>query len=234
MCSTCCPRLGLPADASLPSTGSSGASSPASTVLPKRYDFLPPIPPHFVAFVWRYLSAHSFGSLPSGRVRRRGPELVTRYLRPGLSLRRRQDLPGSRETPIVRLPCSVDAGRTVVTRPLWCNSMAPGVGKAEAPTKGLSTLNSMAFGLAVYASPGGLPHHDARLASSRWSDATGRAFLPEGFDERFQSACLHLLPLSRALLGAIPSTGVSKRTCVRAPVMAASVLLGRHFRSAFQ
>src|SRR5262249_26291391 len=33
----------------------------------------------------------------------------------------------------------------------------------------------MAFGLAVYASPGGLPRLDARLASSRWSDATGRA-----------------------------------------------------------
>src|SRR5262249_15607115 len=61
-------------------------------------------------------------------------------------------------------------------------------------------------GLAVYASPGGLPHHDARLASSRWSDATGRAFHPQGSDERFQSACLHLVPLSRALPGAIPST----------------------------
>src|SRR3954464_13238357 len=33
----------------------------------------------------------------------------------------------------------------------------------------------MAFGLAVYASPCGLPRFDARLASSRWSDATGRA-----------------------------------------------------------
>ena len=78
--------------------------------------------------------------------------------------------------PHCRLPCSVDAGRTADTRPVRCSSVAPGMGKAEAPTKGLSTLNSMAFGLAAYASPGGLPHHDARLASSRWSDATGRAF----------------------------------------------------------
>ena len=78
MCPTCVPRWGLPADASLPSPGSSGASSPASPVLPKRYDFLPPIPPHFVAFAWRYLNVHSFGSLPGGRVRRRGLELVTR------------------------------------------------------------------------------------------------------------------------------------------------------------
>jgi hypothetical protein len=83
MCSACFPRSSLSTDASLPSTGSSGASSPASTVLSKRYDFLPPIPPHFVTFVWRYLSAHSLCSLPGGRVRRRGRELVTRYLQPG-------------------------------------------------------------------------------------------------------------------------------------------------------
>src|SRR5262249_61626349 len=127
MCSTCFPRSGLPADASLPSTGSSGASSPASTVVSKRYDFLPPVPPHFVAFAGRYLNVHSFCSLPSGRVRRRGLELVTRQLRPGYSPRRRQDLPSSRGTPIARLPCSVDAGRTAVTRPLQCSSAAPGM-----------------------------------------------------------------------------------------------------------
>jgi len=55
MCSTCFPRSVLSADASLPFTGSSGASSPASTVIPKRCDFLPSIPPRFVAFAWRYL-----------------------------------------------------------------------------------------------------------------------------------------------------------------------------------
>ena len=79
MCSTCFPRSSLPADASLSSTGSSEASSPASTVLSRRCDFLP----RFVAFAWRYLSVHSFFSLPGGRVRRRGLELVTRYLQPG-------------------------------------------------------------------------------------------------------------------------------------------------------
>src|SRR5262245_32560834 len=83
MCSACFPRPSLPTDASLPSTGSPGASSPASTVLSRRYDSLPPVPPHFVAFVWRYLRVHSFFSLLAGRVRRQGLELVTRCLRPG-------------------------------------------------------------------------------------------------------------------------------------------------------
>src|SRR5262249_27116195 len=76
--------------------------------------------------------------------------------------------------------------------------------------KGLSTLASRAFGRAVYAAPGGLPHRDARLASSRWSDAPGRAFHPQGSYERFQSACLHLLLLSRAVLSAITSTAVCR------------------------
>ena len=45
----------------------------------------------------------------------------------GISLRKRQDLPGSWGTPSVRSPCSVDAGRTAVTRPLQCRSVAPGM-----------------------------------------------------------------------------------------------------------
>src|SRR5262245_59622312 len=83
--------------------------SPASQVLSRRYDVPPPVPPHFVAFAWRYLSVHSFFSLPDGRVHHRGLELMTRYLRPGFSLRKRQDLPSSWRTPNVRSPCSVDA-----------------------------------------------------------------------------------------------------------------------------
>ena len=74
------------------------------------------------------------------------------------------------------------------------------------PRWGLSTLNSMASGLAVYASPSELPQLDARLTSSCWSGSTGRAFHPQGSDERFQSCGLHLVPLSQALLGAMDVT----------------------------
>jgi hypothetical protein len=87
-------------------------------------------------------------------------------------------------------PCyietTVDAGRTAGTRPVRCSSVAPGIRTTEAPTKGLSTFNNMAFGLAVYASQCGLSTPHARLASSRWSDTTGRAFHPQGSNERFQ------------------------------------------------
>src|SRR5262249_19570875 len=89
----CRRRSEVPADASLPFTGSSGASAPASSVLSRRYDFLPPIPPHFVAFAGRYPRVHSFASVPGGRVRRRGPELLTRS--PGRELA--EETTGSRK-----------------------------------------------------------------------------------------------------------------------------------------
>ncbi len=108
--------------------------------------------------------------------------------------RRRQDLPSSWGTPIVRLHMFFDSGRTACTRPFRCSSVAPTMTKAKAPTIGLSKLNSMAFGLAVYASQCRLPEHHARLASSRWSDATGRASHPQGSNERFQSVSLHAHP----------------------------------------
>jgi hypothetical protein len=34
--------------------GPGGSGSPASSLLPRRCDSLPPVPPHFVAFAWRY------------------------------------------------------------------------------------------------------------------------------------------------------------------------------------
>ena len=134
---------------------------------------------------------HSLLSLPGGRVRRQGLELVTRYLQPGIRRGANRVLPSSWGTTIVRLHMfQSDAGRTACTRPLQYSSVAPERPSTKAPTKGLSTLNSMAFGLAVYASQDGLPRHHARLASGCWSGATGRAFHPQDSDERFQSSLL--------------------------------------------
>ena len=82
-------------------------------------------------------------------------------------------------TPIVRLHMfHSDAGRTADTRPLQCRDVALGARKAKAPTKGLSTLNSMAFGLAVYASQCGLPR-----PTQNSLPAAGQA-LPDGLSTR--------------------------------------------------
>ena len=77
---------------------------------------------------------HSLLSLPGGRVRRQGLELVTRYLRPGIRRGANRVLPSSWGTTIVRLHMfPSDAGRTACTRPLECSSVAPVRPSAEAP-----------------------------------------------------------------------------------------------------
>ena len=45
----------------------------------------------------------------------------------------------------------------------------------------ISGLNRTASALADYASPGGLPTQDARLASGRWPSSPGRDWLPAEF-----------------------------------------------------
>ncbi len=200
MCSACFPRLSLLADASLSSTGSSRASSPASSVLSKRYDALLPS---------RRTSFPSLGGTSAFTrcVRSLADECAAKAWSwyPGVSNRGVAEeatgspkFLGNLDGPFAMF--QTDAGRTACTRPLQCSSVALGHRKAKAPTKGLSALNSMAFGLAVYASQCGLLQHHARLASSCWSGSTGRAFHPQGSDERFQSCRLHLIPLSQACL----------------------------------
>src|SRR5262245_64506273 len=125
----------------VPPLAPAGYRSPASTVLSRRYDLLPPVPPHFVAFVWRYLQRSLVLFAPRRTSAPPRPGVGDPVAPAGMSLRRRQDLPSSWGTAIVRLPCSVDAGRTAGTRPVKCRSVAPGRGTAEAPAKGLSTLH---------------------------------------------------------------------------------------------
>lgn len=118
----------------------------------------------------------------------------------GNSLRNRQDLPSSWGIPIVRLHMFSRRRQDCWHQTIKCRSVALASGIAKAPTKGLSTLNSMAFGLAVYASPDELPTFDVRLASGRWSVSTRRAFHPQDSCERFQICFLHFTLLSQACL----------------------------------
>ncbi len=122
---------------------------------------------------------HSFCSLPGGRVRRRGLELVTRYLRPGFQRGndRTSQVPGEPQLSVCTCSNPTPAGLLAPDRS-QCSSVAPGITKAKAPTKGLSTLNSMAFGLAVYASPSELPN-----PTQNSLPAAGQA-LPDGLSTR--------------------------------------------------
>jgi len=72
---------------------------------------------------------------------------------------------------------------------------APAHGHGEGSTHlSFSGLNHTTFHLAVYASQDGLPHRHARLASGCWSSFARRDSYPQGFNERFPSSSLFLLP----------------------------------------
>ena len=168
------------------------------------------IPPHFVSFVWRYLGCtRCFRSLADECAARAWSWL------PGISSRDFAEeqtgfsqVPGE---PLSVCTCSTPTPAGLLTPDHYSAAAWPLViERQRLPRLGLSTLNSMASGLAVYASQCGLLQHHARLASSCWSGSTGRDFHPRGSDERFQSCELHLIPPSQALLGAIDVTDASK------------------------
>jgi hypothetical protein len=155
-----------------------GTRWPVSAVLSRRYECLSPLPPRFVALAWRYLGG-------TRSVRSGADECAAQAWSwsPGSSNRdvprKRQALPSSWGTPIVRLRLfHSDAGRTAGTRPLPCRGVALGHRTAKAAAKGLSALPSMAFGLAAYASQCGLarPTQDSLPAA-------GQA-LPDGLSTR--------------------------------------------------
>ena len=66
------------------------------------------------------------------------------------------------------------------------------------PREVISGLNHTASALAVYASPGGSPHQDARLASGCWPALPDGIGYPQGSYERFPRCFLHRFPLSQA------------------------------------
>ncbi len=178
-----------------------GASSPASTVLSGHYDFLPPFPPHFVAFAWRYHgSCRLVSSLPTPpTAERRAWGSVTRYPRPGCLPRRRQDLPSSWGTPMPVCTCSQTPVGQLVSDHSQDGCTAPAERTTKAPTKTrLSRLHSMASRLAAYVSPAGYPTDGARLASGCWSGSPGRASHPQGPCERFPVYLMLAVLLSQA------------------------------------
>jgi hypothetical protein len=65
----------------------------------------------------------------------------------------------------------------------------------------LSGLNGTALALAIYASPGGLPASDARLASGCWPGSAGWDWLPTGFQRTVsETYSLHLFLPSQTFL----------------------------------
>jgi hypothetical protein len=142
-------------------------------------------------FVLRYLRLHSFFSLPGGRVRRLGLELLTRYLQPRFRRGngRISQVPGEPQVS-VRHVQSTPAGllapddngaaaRPLVSEKQWLPRKVFRRSIARL-SDSLSTLRSTGYPL---------PTQDSLLPARRdWSDSSGRAFHLQGSDERFSSA----------------------------------------------
>ena len=207
--------------------GPRGSSSPASAVLSRHCDFLPPIPPRFVAFAWRYHGTTHVSLPPPLRAVASGLGLVARYPRPGSLPWRRQDLPSSWGTSTPVCTCSqTPAGRDLPDR-FQDARAAPALRTTRAPAlRTISGLNSMAFGLAVYASRCQLP-----FTAQDSLPGAGQALLdglyPQGPITRFQimscdfSPCPSFLAQPECALGAsrvrLGSSWVDSRFSVGSP-----------------
>jgi len=183
--------------------GPRGPSSPASTVLSRHCDFLPSIPPHFVAFAWRYHGNTQVSLPPSLRVAMAGLGLFARYPPPGLLPWRRQDLPSSWGTPIPVCPCSPtpagrrvpDLGGTLAWPPLRERRRRRRLRTFEAQWHGFRARRLRITMLVT--------RHRARLASRCRSGSPGRAFTRRAPAKGFQLTSFALASSSK-LLGTIP------------------------------
>jgi hypothetical protein len=183
--------------------------SPASTVLSRRYDSLPPIPPHFVSFAWRYRSGRL--RLASAGGKRQTPAdrdaLVTRVPHtPGVSCGndRASHVPGE---PSCAYALLSDPGRTdasghhdAPTRPPHCTTTrAPACNLSfGAQSHGLGT-RCLCFAAPVTRAP---RKTRFRLPAS----SAGRVWLPAGFHRKVSEcySSMAIILLSQAFVAQGP------------------------------
>ena len=175
-----------------------GWRSPVSLVLSRRYDFLSPVPPHFVTFAWRYRGAHLVGSISAHPDANDADlELVTRCSSRDIP-RRRQDLPSSWGTRCTVCSCSPTPAGPRCPTTIDIATRPPTYTRRRLPAFIIiSRLNSTAFRLAVYASQEQSPvttQDSLPAAGQALPDGIG---CPQGSNERFQTHIMLVIPLSQ-------------------------------------
>ncbi len=107
-----------------PPRGPLGRLFPASSVLSRHCDFLPPISPRFVSFVWRYHGITHVSLPPSLRATKSGLGLMTRYPVRASSVET-TGAPKFLGNPHSRLRMFFDPGRSRRPRPIAERSHGP-------------------------------------------------------------------------------------------------------------
>ena len=168
-----------------------------------RSDLLPPLPPHFVSFVWRYHSVRLRSSLPPGPTPAKGPGAFGFGNPTPIEEWRRQELPGSWGTLLCLCPV-LRPRRTCVPGQIPYADTA----SAQSTTKALTRGN---FGAHSH----GLDTGCLRFA--RWVTRTGRKtrfrllasstgwdWLPTGFLRKVSKVLLTSHPPFPSFPGADP------------------------------
>jgi len=179
----------------LPSTGSGRNPFPCFVGTMERSDTLPPLSPRFLVSLGDTCPCACVRcSLPARR-RPAARSFAVRQLHASCCRAgngRASQVPGG---PWCAYALFSDPGRTRHTRLLRCAGTAP----ASAYNEGshvsvISGLNGTAWALAVFASPCGLPRHDARRASGCWPSSTGQDWLPARSQRKVSELFLTSLP----------------------------------------
>ena len=183
----------------LPSAGFPWGGFPDFDGTMERSDSLPPVPPRFVGFAWRYHPWRLSSSLPLGPTPAGGPGL-SGLAAPRQHVKRwqRQGVPSSWGTPVCLCP-GLRPRQDRHPRPLRAAGAAPAVTKAKAPASQDFEAQYRALARAVYASSRELPPPNARLASGCWPGSPGRDWLPAGS----QRKVLKVYPLHPRLLSQV-------------------------------
>ena len=169
----------------LPSRGSSGVSSPRSSVLSADSDCSSALPPHFVAFAWRYLASCRLRAHPSGTPRVVDPGPFVRRRPHRLSRKERMSPPRFLDDPFVYMPCSLTpVGSTDPTHSAR-TLLSSAFPNTSTPHFQLSRLCHTACTPPVYASQPRSPWYHATLGSGGGSALPVRDLHPTGHNERF-------------------------------------------------
>ncbi len=182
-----------------PRPGPAGCRSPDSTVLSRHYDFLPPVSRRFVAFARRYHVIALVFSLSRGKCHHASLELVTRYLRPGSSSVETTGPPKFLGNPNHPFAHALRLRRDGSLQTNFRATAWPSLRERqrlsqrdtyEAQSHGFRT-HCLRFVTLVTS-------RNARLASGRRSNATGRASHPQGHNRRFQIHVMSIFLLRQA------------------------------------
>ena len=172
-------------DAPFPPPGPAG-QFPGFTSTAGRSDCLPPFPPHFVAFAWRYRSLCARVSLPSPAERsRRRPGVFDYPVTPRSgSYAEAAGPPRFLGNPSAYMPCSltpVGPPRQAISALQCC---LPPYSKRRLPRREPFGAQSHGLHTRCLRSVTTVTRSHVRLASGCWPSFAGRGWLPAGFPLR--------------------------------------------------